>query len=283
MRDDLRRRDTAHAPADGQWFPRCPARQEPGGIGIARAGRVHKPRRFRRHSHGLIPAQDHAARLGPRERRKSHIRARRFGRFLEGVFLVEAGDFRLVGEQNVHMARDQIAERLAMAAHAERIRQRQRHLAARPVRRRRRAPERHLRRGRIEQIAFQIGHRRGGDQFLVHIRFPEGHAGPEIGVHRPLPVGRDQDQASRGGCAAGQPRRGEMHPLRAHVVREHLAKLVVRDLAEIRDPRAKRGGDGAGIAGGTAATFGARRHRGIQCFRRFIVHQDHRALVHAVP
>ena len=101
------------------------------------------------------------------------------------------------------------------------------------------AAERTLRRRRVEQVAFQIGHRRIGHQRLGHIRLVEADAGAEIGVHRALPIRRHHDQAARGGRAAVQRRRGEVHADRGHVVAEHGAQLIVRHLAEIGDARAR--------------------------------------------
>ena len=57
-------------------------------------------------------------------------------------------------------------------------------------------------------------------------------AGAGAGVHRPLGVGRDQDQAAAGRRAAGQRRGFEPHPEREHVVGEDVAQLVVGDLAD---------------------------------------------------
>ena len=89
-----------------------------------------------------------------------------------------------------------------MAIDAERVRQRQRHLPSGGVRGRRGATEGALRGGRVEQVAFQVGHRRIGHQRLGHVGFVEADAGAEIGVHRALSVRRDHDQAARGGGAA---------------------------------------------------------------------------------
>ena len=140
-----------------------------------------------------------------------------------------------------------------------------------------------LRRRRVEQIALQVGHRRIGDEIASSTSAsPKRHAGAEIGVHRALPVRRDQDQAARRGRTARQRRRGEVHADRGHVMAEHVAQLVVRDLAEIGDARAERGRDRAGVARRSAAAFLAGRHGGIQRLGRLGVDQHHRALVHVM-
>ena len=69
--------------------------------------------------------------------------------------------------------------------------------------------------------AIQERIERGGRQEL---------RGAEIGVHRPLAVGRDEDQALRG-WRLGRARRGRKGDIEgADIVRENPAKLVIRDL-----------------------------------------------------
>ena len=72
---------------------------------------------------------------------------------------------------------------------------------------------------------------------------PEHLRRAEEGVHGPLRVGRDQDQAARGGADAGLRRRVELDPEAADVVREDLPELVVGELADEarREARARRG------------------------------------------
>ena len=64
--------------------------------------------------------------------------------------------------------------------------------------------------------------------------------GAAEGVHRPLGVGRDQDQAAPGRRPAAFRRSDELDSERSHVVDEDLAQLIVRDLADEAGPPAER-------------------------------------------
>src|SRR3546814_11006756 len=59
---------------------------------------------------------------------------------------------------------------------------------------------------RIPQIAFEIEDRTGGDQIAVERAFGQELRRAEKGVHRPLAIGGDEDQAARGGGLARAPR-----------------------------------------------------------------------------
>src|SRR3546814_1015852 len=50
---------------------------------------------------------------------------------------------------------------------------------------------------RIPQIAFEIEDRTGGDQIAVERAFGQELRRAEKGVHRPLAIGGDEDQADR--------------------------------------------------------------------------------------
>ena len=63
---------------------------------------------------------------------------------------------------------------------------------------------------RIPQIAFEIEDRGVPDLLLVERRRRQILGGAEEGVHRPLRVGRDQDQAARGRHVAVAGRGGEL-------------------------------------------------------------------------
>ena len=78
-------------------------------------------------------------------------------RGVEFVALIEAANLRLVGEQDIDLGGDQVAEGGAVPVHAERIGERQRHPPPGRMRRRRRLPERALGGRRVEQITFQVG------------------------------------------------------------------------------------------------------------------------------
>ncbi len=64
--------------------------------------------------------------------------------------------------------------------------------------------------------------------------------GAEEGVHRALPVGRDEDQAAPGRRIAGARRGVVVDPAGVDIVREDFAELVLGDLADERAFRAER-------------------------------------------
>ena len=213
-------------------------RQEPGGIRVAGAGRVHHLHWRRRNLDPLRAAQQHAAPLAPGQRSQPHLGRREAGCILEGVLLIQAAHLRLVGEQDVDLAAHQLAERCPVTVHAERVGQGQRDPASGGMGSIGGEAERGLGRRRVEQVTLQQEHGGGGHQRRVHVRLAERDAGAQVGVHGALPVGRDQDQAARGGRPAPQRRAREMHPGGGDVVAEHPAELVVGNLAQVGHARA---------------------------------------------
>ncbi len=102
--------------------------------------------------------------------------------------------FAVVGEENVDGAIDQKpAELGAMPVDAKLVGERQRNLARVGVRDLRCLAQRFLGARRIPQIAFVVGDGGGRDDGLVDVLRAKLDASAEIGVHRPLAVGRDED------------------------------------------------------------------------------------------
>ena len=91
---------------------------------------------------------------------------------------------------------------------------------------------RRARTGRAPEIGLQIEDRRVADLLRIEHVGAELVRGAAIGVHRPLRVGRDQDQAAPGRLAAAFRRGQELDAERPDVVDEDLAELVVGDLAD---------------------------------------------------
>src|SRR3546814_6845526 len=84
----------------------------------------------------------------------------------------------------------------------------------------------------VTQIAFEIEDVGVGDQRLDDHRPVEQVAGAQKGVHRPLSVGGDEDQAARGRRPAAERRRVVGDAERAQIVGENRAELVVGDLPD---------------------------------------------------
>ena len=122
--------------------------------------------------------------------------------------LVERMQFRPIGEEDVDRpVADQPEELVAKAVDAERIGKRQRDLASGAMGDRRGLAEGLLGQRRIPEIALEIGDPRRGDHAFVDVRRRQLVGGAEIGVHRPLAVGRDQDHRTGGRIVVFERRR----------------------------------------------------------------------------
>ena len=177
---------------------------------------------------------------------------------------VERHDLRLVREQDVHVAADEIQELRAVPLHAERIRECQCNLALGSLGDLGRLAEGRLGLRAVEQIALQVDDLRRRDELRVDLALVELRADTEERVHRPLAVRRDEDQRAGCGLAAGGGLRLEGHACRSDVVREDAAELVVRDLADERRLAAERGDACHRIGGGPARDLDRRPHRFVE-------------------
>ena len=99
--------------------------------------------------------------------------------------------------------------------------------------------------------------------------------GAEEGVHRSVPVGRDQDHRSCGWLAYVRGRRDELNSRRRQVVAVEFAELVRRDLADEPGASAKRRNARRSIAGRAAADLMRRPHVPIKPLGLFGVDQPH--------
>src|SRR6266436_5912686 len=113
----------------------------------------------------------------------------------EIVRLIKRADLDFVGEENIDLSVDEVAKCRAMPGDTERVRKGERDFAPRGMSDRRGFAESFLRLRRVEEVTFEIGDLCSGNNVRVDIGGPESGAGAEIGVHRPLPVGSDEDQA----------------------------------------------------------------------------------------
>ena len=143
--------------------------------------------------------------------------------------------------------------------------------------------ERLLRPRPVPEVAFEVGDLRPRDHLAVDVLRPELGAGAEIGTHRALRVGRDDDQATSGGEAVGRGGAAEGDAERDDIVPEDGAELVVLGLADEGAAAAQGSDRGDGVGGGTAGNLDRRPHRRVQRFGLIGVDQRHRALVQAVP
>ena len=85
-----------------------------------------------------------------------------------------------------------------------------------------------------------------------------------MGVHRPLPVGGDEDQAARGAGAARRRLGIEAHADRGDIVPEDLPEKVVAHLANISALAAERGDAGHGIPCRSARSLDRRPHHPVE-------------------
>ena len=213
-------------PQTARSRPRLRPTRNPGGVEIAGAGRVDQRLDGMRIDHvHLLARHDDRAALAARERGHLAAPAHLLQRGVEVPRLVQRADLGLVGEQDVHVVLDQVEERVAVPVDAERIGQRERDLASRRVRQPGRRAEGLLSIRRIEEIALEVDDLRARDQARVDVPRREMHRSAEERVHRPLRVGRDQDEAPPGfrdRLVAG--RRVVADAGRAQVVREHIGR-----------------------------------------------------------
>ena len=135
----------------------------------------------------------------------------------------------------------------------------------------------------VPQIAFEVGDLGAGDQLAVDVLRTQLGAGAEIGVHRPLRVGGDDDQAAAGRTArrsAGVPPKAT--PSETMSWRKMRAELVVLGLADEGAAAAQRGDGGDGVGGRAAGDLDRRAHRRVERLGALGVDQRHRSLVQAV-
>ncbi len=187
--------------------------EEPGGVKVPGAGGVDHGAVARGGCGVAIVAGDDDRSVRPQ--RDRHDLARRRGALDRGVEIVEfvqRHDLGLVGEEHVDRVLQQCDELTAEAIDAERVRQRERHATAGVGGQGYRPPERMLGRRWIPQVALEVDHRRPRDQRRIDIVGAELGRCSEECVHRPLGVGRDDDEGLCGGRPTGRRRGDELDP-----------------------------------------------------------------------
>ena len=253
--------------------------EEPGCEEIARAGRVdHADHRFGRHFGALAARHGNRAVSAAGHDQHRHLVLQSGD---PGVEIVEPGQrrqFDMVGEQYVDLPfGDQRAEIIAVAIDHEGIGQGEGHLPPGIARGGDGPAHRGARLCRIPQIPFEVEHLGGGNGFVVERGGRQELRGAEESVHRPLAIGRHEDQAARRRRIAGPRRHIEGNPAGPDIVGKDLAQLVVGHLADEGALRPQRSQARQGIGGGTARNLARGAHRVVQCLRPFGIDQGHAA------
>ena len=135
---------------------------------------------------------------------------------------------------------------------------------------------------RVPEIAFEIGDLGGGNHLRLHILRAKLDAGAEIGVHRALAIGRDEDHRAGGGRKGVLRLRCVMHALGANVVGEDAAQLILGHLAEIGRLATEACDACRRVARAAAGSFDGRSHARIEQFGALGVDEVHRCLGYIV-
>ena len=260
------------------------AEQEAGGKEIAGTGGVHQlPDRGGRNGNNAAIGDDDTALFAAGDDAEPGVGGELLQRGVEVGRLIQRMQLGLVGKNQINRAlAHQLEKFIAIAVDAERIRQRQRDLAAGAMRNRRGLHKGFLGAVRIPQIAFEIDDARSFDLRRVDIGGRQVLRGAEIGVHGALAVRRHQDVGAAGGGAACGGLRLIGDAGGADVVAVEIADLVVLDLADIGGTRAEIGDADNGVGGRAAGHFRGRAHVAVDRRRARLVDQRHAALGHAV-
>ena len=107
-------------------------------------------------------------------------------------------------------------------------------------------------------------------------------AGAEIGRHRALGIGGDENQMQLPGCGTVRRRRGGEGDARGlDIAAEHGARRIVTHLADIAGEPAEPRRAHHGVGGGATADLDRSAHARAECLGTLGVDQGHRALVEA--
>ena len=255
------------------------AEQEAGSEKIAGAGGVDDlGDRLGRHFGARAIGNRHGPVGTARHREHGHLAGQRRNAGFEVALTGQRCQLVLVGEENVDLTRfDQLAEIVAVARDDESVGQGEGDLAARALRGGNRLA--HGRAGlfRIPQVAFEIEHGRIGNGPFVERFGRQELRGTEVGVHRALAIGADEDQATRRRRLALARGGGESDAAGADVVGEDLAQLVVRDLADEGAVGAQRGEARQRVRRRAARDFPRRAHRIVELTRTVGIDERHAA------
>src|SRR5579859_1173156 len=179
------------APACGQVEVVGVAVQEAGGVQVARSRRVDDLVDGLRRDRVLLLRRHDDRSLRPAGQAGDvAVGLDLLDGLLERGALVQHRDLVLVGEDDVDAVVDEPAPFGAVALHAEAVRQGERCDPSRVVGQAGRQPVRLLRLRPVPEVALEIGHLRGGDQFGVEVARTQQRGGAQIGAHGALAVWR---------------------------------------------------------------------------------------------
>ena len=168
-------------------------------IEVAGAGGVHQLAQAERFDRVALIAREHqGAQLTAGQGRHLAAAAHLINSLLKAVRLVEGGDLHFVGEQHIDMAIDQLLEALAVPFDAESIGEGEGHLAPLGADQLGRGNEGPLGGFAVPEVALQIEQLGVGHHLQVQVGRIQADGGPQVGAHRALGIGGDQDQATGG-------------------------------------------------------------------------------------
>ena len=146
--------------------------------------------------------------------------------------LIQRHQLELVAEQDVDVVQDEVHEVVTVTINAERIRQRERHLATGFVRVLCCDAEGLLGMIAVEQIPLEEHHRRGLHRLPRDVVGVEQRRRAEERAHRSLTIRRDGDDAATGRLGLAHATRMEADTDTLHVTGERITEGVLGDLAD---------------------------------------------------
>jgi hypothetical protein len=200
--------------------------EEPGGEEVARTGGVHHGGHGHRRGRHPLAAPGHGA--ARRAARHGHHVAAGGGRVQggPGVGAEQQRQLVLVAEEQVHPV-EGVEDERAVALDAPGVRQAERHRAAGPVAGGHGLGQRLTGLRWVEEVALEVADAGRPDDVLVDVGGPELGGGTQEGVHGPLGVRGDDDEATARGRAVGGRRQREGDPDGVDVVGVQGTELVV--------------------------------------------------------
>ena len=281
MRDHFRGADRPALEAAGERFALGIARQETGSELVARAGGVDDlDHRDGCHFGALAMGNRDRAffRTGGDQHR--HLARHGSKTRLEIDLAGQRRQLAFVDEQDVdHAIVDHRAEIVAVAIDHEAFRRGEGDLAPGLACDLDRPAHRAAGLFGIPQIAFEVENRAAGDQIFIERGGGQELACTKEGVHRPLAIGRHEDQHTACGRLAFARRSVEIDAGGAHVMAEDLAELVVGDLADEGALQAERGQPRQRVRRRTARKLARRGHRLVKFLGPRLVDQGHAAAI----
>ncbi len=208
--------------------------------------------------------------------------AQHCNRLVKRFRLVERQQLGLVAEQQVDLVVDEREKVVTVTIDTKRVGERERHHSGGTVGDSGGVPKCLLGLGPVVQVTLHIEHLTGGHDDVIDITHAEQARCAEVGVHGAFGVRRDDDDATPGRDRIAVIAGLELHSDREQVVAEHLAELIVADLADIRRGPTETSDPTHRVGGRSATHFDGRSECAIQLERPIGVDQIHPALHQAV-